>query len=110
MSDLVLNRCKRLCEALEENYISYSSESYSKYTFTIHEARKYYKIWMNISYDLNDRTLRTLPLFVDKITGDVFKPASVHRPAKHARFNLMNDESFANILSFCDWSYIFADS
>lgn len=51
----------------------------------------------------------TVHAFVDKVTGDVYKPATWRAPAKHVRFNLLNDESYNNMITTCDWcgSYLY---
>lgn len=53
---------------------------------------------------------RSVHAFVSIETGEVFKPANWRTPAKHVRFNLMDDVSFAAILDRCDpyGSYLYA--
>jgi len=38
--------------------------------------------------------------FVETTTGDVYKPAGWQAPAKHVRFKLMDDMSYANLLHY----------
>jgi hypothetical protein len=40
--------------------------------------------------------------FIDWETGDVYKPAGWKAPAKHIRFSLRDDESFARMIEVCD--------
>jgi hypothetical protein len=42
--------------------------------------------------------------FYDMRTGDVYKAASFKAPAKHVRFNLMDDASFARMIEVATWS------
>ena len=37
--------------------------------------------------------------FIEIATGDVYKPAGWAQPAKHVRFRLMDDASYARLLS-----------
>ena len=59
--------------------------------FKIYEGRKYYKI-VQQDYDTfqnrNEYRDGSVHAFVDKKTGQVFKPASWQAPAKHVRFDL----------------------
>ena len=56
------------------------------------EGKKYYKV---VREEYNEKTGywkdTTVHAFVDRKTGDVYKPASWKAPAKHVRFNLSND-------------------
>ena len=40
--------------------------------------------------------------FYDQRTGDVYKAAGWKAPAKHVRFNLLDDESFTRMIEVCD--------
>jgi len=42
--------------------------------------------------------------FYDQRTGDVYKAAGWKAPAKHIRFNLLDDASFTCMLQRLDWS------
>ena len=55
-------------------------------TFTVDKGRKYYRVW---SID----NQKSIHCFVDIKTGDVFKPESYNKPAKHVRYNLLDDVS-----------------
>ena len=106
------------CEAITENYKIYhqrsmesmvASDPSSSYPsgelkrikdgtanlmkFEIREGKKYYKI-VQVEYDTfqnrNEYRDSSVHSFVDKKTGDVFKPASWKAPAKHVRFSFCN--------------------
>ena len=71
--------------------------------FEVREGRKYYKVvqsefetWNGSKYYQQYRD-SSVHSFVDKETGEVFKPASWNRPAKHVRFD-MRDEKQLNYL------------
>ena len=61
--------------------------------FEIREGKKYYKI-VQVEFDTfqnrNEYRDSSVHSFVDKNTGDVFKPASWKAPAKHIRFSFCN--------------------
>jgi hypothetical protein len=78
---------------------TYGDEQAVYYLFK--ENKKYYKItqvWEDVE---------TIHAFVDKNTGDIYKPASYAAPYKNARYNLFND--FDRLLNECDWagSYLY---
>ena len=65
--------------------------------FEVREGRKYYKVvqsefetWKGSIHYGNYRD-SSVHSFVDKETGEVFKPASWSRPAKHVRFDMRNE-------------------
>ena len=108
-----------LCETLEENFKQDSIDSYramqmregysiyaakrleeiengtaNLYKYIVKKGRKYLKI-INQQYDdmgayatyqYRDGSVHA---FIDRETGDVYKPASWNKPAKHVRYNLL---------------------
>lgn len=70
----------------------------SDYDFFIEEGRKYLKIIMDA------RGSKSVHAFIDKKTGEVYKPASYKAPAKHVRYNLLSIPSREECLSRADWS------
>ena len=104
----VLQRTNLLTVALLEDYKNHSIRSHKRtiikdgdehglyqnrieeikagkvdYSYEIEEGRKYYKIVMVSNQ-------RSVHAFVDKKTGDVYKPASWQGPAKYVRYNLLD--------------------
>ena len=73
--------------------------------FNVIEGRKYWKIF-SFEYDdrLGDYKESSINAFVNKQTGEVFKPASYNKPAKHVRYNLLDEDSRANCLLRADWA------
>ena len=113
-----------LCETLEENFKQDSIASYKRmamtdsgyatkrleeiengtanlYKFIVQKGRKYLKIinqqyddmGPNPSYEYKNGSVHA---FIDRETGDVYKPASWNKPAKHVRYNLLerSDRNF----------------
>ena len=96
----VASRVDILVEALEKNYLFRYSESSRPVEFTVETGRKYLKI---------NQIHGGVHAFVNKKTGEVFKPASWRGPAKIVRydFRIINEREacFAN----ADWagSYLY---
>ena len=120
-----------LCDALEEDYRQQHlrsmermhAESASEYTrneieatkngtaklmkFTVYDGRKYFKI-VSQEYDTfqdrNEYRDGSVNAFVDRNTGEVYKPAGWAKPAKHVRYNLLDERSRAECLGRADWA------
>ncbi len=69
------------------------------YTYAIDGGRKFHKVWM-YRYGKRD----SIHAFVDKKTGEVYKPASTKAPAKGVRFNLLDPISREKCLAKAGWS------
>lgn len=74
-------------------------------TFTISSGKKYHKIVHN-----DKGGHGSVHAFIDKKTGDVYKPASWNKPAKHVRYNLLERESRQLMFGQLDWAggYLYA--
>ena len=95
------------CGSLEENFKQqYPNSSRSK-EFKMQLGRKYWKIsmWDVASDGVNFRT-EGVHAFVDKNTGQVYKPASYKSPAKHVRYDmrLIKDRANLHNPNFTDWA------
>ncbi len=131
MKKQVQDYCKMLCQALIENYKSYTIKSHGIsivraldagdstsvqyhedriqevknnidiYDFYMIEGRKYWKIVMSTDGDYRCQSVHA---FVDKSNGDVYKSASFKTPAKGVRYNLLDESSREYVLANCDWS------
>lgn len=94
-----------LCDALQQdfqkrNYAYRAGLPYSNYSYELDSSgRKYHKVFMCI-----DGRRDSIHAFIDKKTGEVFKPASVKAPAKGARYNVLFIESREEMLAKCDWA------
>ena len=75
--------------------------------FRVQAGRKYFKI-IQQDYDTfrdrNEYRDGSVHAFVEKTTGDVYKPAGWAKPAQHVRYNLIDDKSREKCLLSCDWA------
>ena len=100
----VLKWSEMLCEALMDNFKSRNRGKVGGYDapvykFYIESGRKYHKIIME-----TDSGSRSVHAFVDKKTGEVYKPASFKAPAKIVRYDLRLIEQREWLLEHADWS------
>tara|TARA_R100000030_G_scaffold78946_1_gene61917 strand:+ start:274 stop:672 length:399 start_codon:yes stop_codon:yes gene_type:complete len=97
-----------LCDALMDNFKSRNRGELAGrpapvYKFYIESGRKYHKIIMEIPNE-NRAPSRSVHAFVNKKTGEVYKPASFKSPAKHVRFNLCIISDREWLLENADWA------
>ena len=123
-----------LCETLEENFKQDSIASYKRmamtdsgyatkrleeiengtanlYKYVIQKGRKYLKIinqqyddmGPNPSYEYRNGSVHA---FIDRETGDVYKPAGWAKPAKHVRYNLLERKDREYLFDYknIDWA------
>ena len=90
--------CLMLCECLTEDFLRANNGKTDGYSFYIESGRKYHKLIMDTG---NSRSVHA---FVDKKTGEVYKPASFKAPAKHVRFNLLSITSREECFEKADWA------
>ena len=91
--EMVLDWTKELVTRLQEDYDTNSTSG--RYKFEIQTGRKYHKI--NVKNG-------GVHAFVDKNTGEVYKPASYKAPAKHVRYDLRIIKQRHACFSNADWS------
>lgn len=89
----VLHHQQRMREIMEGIFAEY---------YTLQEARKYYKVW-NV-----DESSKSIVCFIDKVTGDIYKPAGTKAPAKGIRYNIHRDweEIKKRVDPFGGWLYL----
>ena len=122
--ELVSEWTEELANRLNSNYRRYTVKSLETFTsdyaqqrlkriksgaekltqFVIREGRKYYKInqaeWRDGEY-----TDTSVHCFVDKKTGEVYKPASWKSPhTKHVRYDLRIIKEREYAYENCDWA------
>ena len=123
-----------LCDTLEENFKQDSIASYKRmamtdsgyatkrleeiengtanlYKFVVQKGRKYLKIinqqyddmGPNPSYEYRNGSVHA---FIDRETGDVYKPAGWAKPAKHVRYNLLERKDREYLFDYknIDWA------
>ena len=97
--EMVLDWTKELVTRLQEDYDSNNYTS-DRYKFEIQTGRKYHKIVAKN---------QGVHAFVDKNTGEVYKPASYKSPAKHVRYDLRSIKQRRVCFSNADWagSYLY---
>ena len=87
-----------LCDALQQNYQKQHPNG-RNYSYALISGRKYHKVMQCI----NGKT-ESVHAFIDRKTGEVYKPASVKAPAKGVRFNLLIIKEREFVLENCDWA------
>ena len=92
--------CLMLCDALELDFKTHHPNS-DPYKFYIESGRKYHKIVME-----TESQSRSVHAFIDKKTGEVYKPASFRGPAKHVRFDMriIKEREFLHNPKNVDWA------
>ena len=129
LSERVLDWTQTYCESLTENYKQHSISMHQNFTsewskeqldainngtanltnFVIKNGRKYYKIMQrefDTFQDRNEWREGSVHAFVDKNTGEVYKPASYNSPAKHVRYDLriINDRVKLHDPRYTGWA------
>ena len=103
--------------SVTEGYKSYYQEQLEKiengtanlYKFDYKVGKKFIKVF-NLQYDTfrdrNEYRAGSVTAFIDKNTGEVYKPASWKAPAKHVRFDLriIKEREFLLNPKNCDWA------
>ena len=97
-TEIVEKHTNILCGVLTEDFTLHHPNS-DPYKFYIESGRKYHKVIM----ETNGQS-RSVHAFVDKKTGDVYKPASFKAPAKIVRYNLLRIESREQCYQRADWA------
>ena len=87
-----------LCDALQQSYQRQYPNG-RNYSYALISGRKYHKVMQCV-----DGQTESVHAFIDKKTGEVYKPASVKAPAKGVRFNLLIIEEREFVLENCDWA------
>ena len=87
----------QLCRSLEQNYQLRYPNSNTSVTFSMQFGRKYLKVIQDNS---------SVHAFIDKKTGEVYKPASWRSPAKIVRYDLrlISDRAKLHDPNFTDWA------
>ena len=82
------------CTYSKEQLVKIVSGTANLDKFRYYEGKKYFKVVRETFDEFQGRNKwrdTTVHAFIDKETGEVYKPASWKAPAKHVRFNLGND-------------------
>ena len=92
--EMVLDWTKELVTRLQADYDSKHYKT-GRYKFEIQTCRKYHKIYCKN---------QGVHAFVNKTTGEVFKPASYKAPAKHVRYDLRRVKQRRECFANADWA------
>ena len=95
LPERVVDWTEQLVTCLQDDYNRRYGENFDNYKFEIQTGRKYHKI-----YAKN----QGVHAFVNKETGEVFKPASWKSPAKHVRYDLRIINDRERCFSNADWA------
>jgi len=89
-----------LCDALRD-------AAPDGYDYIFESGRKYHKV---IMIDSSVRANRSVHAYIDKKTGEVYKPASWKSPAKGVRYDLRSIEQREWLFEHADWAggYLYA--
>ena len=92
-----------LCDALQQNYQRQHPNG-RNYSYALVSGRKYHKLMQCV-----DGQTESVHAFIDRKTGEVYKPASYKAPAKHVRYNLNIIQEREECLEKCDFagSYLY---
>ena len=87
----------QLCRTLEQNYQLRYPNSNTSVTFTMKYGKKYIKVIQDNS---------SVHAFIDRNTGEVYKPAGLKSPAKIVRYDLrlISDRQKLHDPKFTDWA------
>ena len=93
-----------LVDALEADYNKKYPNSFKDMKFRVLEGRKYLKI-NQYDVDMDGKEFGGgVHAFIDKNTGEVYKPASWKSPAKHVRYDLRIIREREECLMRADWA------
>ena len=100
LPERVLDWTEQLVTCLQDDYNRRYPDSSNPVRFEVNSGRKYLKI---------NQINGGVHAFVNKETGEVFKPASYKAPAKHVRYDLRRIKQRHECFSNADWagSYLY---
>ena len=89
-----------LTDRLNEHKKASGLTYFETYRVEATEGKKYFKIYKTeMLHNGHPFSHRSLVAFVDKTTGDIFKPASFAAPAKHSRGNVLSAQNGMEAIS-----------
>lgn len=98
MQESVLKNLKELCQVLEQR----SETTVMRKKFLIEKGRKNYKVVAQEETAGGKVITRHAHCFVDINNGEVYKAASWSSPAKGARFDLLDPDSYSLAIRVAD--------
>lgn len=128
-AEKVLDQVEKLCQVLRTNYQSYCIQSHRRWIEGGHDETGYHQKQIDnlcegedlddFIYEKGRRYAKVIHVtkggsqsahaFVDLTNGDCYKAASWKAPAKHVRYNLLDDQSRTEMFRRADWagSYLY---
>ena len=95
LPERVLDWTEQLVTCLQDDYDRRYPDSSNPVRFEVDSGRKYLKI---------NQIDGGVHAFVNKETGEVFKPASYKAPAKHVRYDLRRIQQRRDCFAKADWA------
>ena len=95
LPERVLDWTEQLVTCLQNDYNRRYPDSSNPVRFEVNSGRKYLKI---------NQINGGVHAFVNKETGEVFKPASYKAPAKHVRYDLRRIKQRRECFANADWA------
>ena len=95
LPERVLDWTEQLVTCLQDDYDRRYPDSSNPVRFEVDSGRKYLKI---------NQIDGGVHAFVNKETGEVFKPASYKAPAKHVRYDLRRIKQRRECFANADWA------
>ena len=95
LPERVLDWTEQLVTCLQDDYDRRYPDSSNPVRFEVNSGRKYLKI---------NQINGGVHAFVNKETGEVFKPASYKAPAKHVRYDLRRIKQRRECFANADWA------
>ena len=94
--------CNKLVLAMKQWHADNGMPAKWETKYIYETGRKYFKVVrVEDEYKSNDEH-RCVEAFIDRQTGDIFKPASWRKPAKGVRFNLLDQDSLFELFENLD--------
>ena len=94
--------CNKLVLAMKQWHADNGMPAKWETKYIYETGRKYFKVVrVEDEYKSNDEH-RCVEAFIDRQTGDIFKPASWNKPAKGVRFNLLDQDSLFELFENLD--------
>ena len=94
--------CNKLVLAMKQWHQDNGMPAEWETKYIYETGRKYFKvIRVEDEYKSNDEH-RCVEAFIDRQTGDIFKPAGYNKPAKGVRFNLLDQDSLFELFENLD--------
>ena len=109
MTDARMLRINDMLEHMKNDYKAWADRGPDPHG---HRASMYEDFCNSLDYTIGKKYIKVIQedssvhAFIDRKTGDVYKPASWKAPAKHVRFNLFNDNDRSKLhdYRFTDWA------